>query len=287
MAKLCSNCGFDLPLSAKFCPECGAKVEAALAEGEVPTEGVPDTGFTIEFSFSSSANYPFSVERASRHPSYRERGEGKQKIHRLTYQPPEVDQMLELLEALKGTRNRRVWVNGEKMMWDEAFEWVWCYSQRKSAYVPDQYCFGEDEARFNLWGCVNSRMAFGAYERWLAHGAFDKSGTFTFDKQRIRHELLTALHRYRLCPAFDAQLVQDVLSAFPDQVNPQRDRDWDYQPEFGGTESPGSLVVRIKEYGMTREERMAGVRPKSLEAARKVFSKINRKLPAPKDLKFD
>jgi len=296
MASFCPCCGSPVESRFKFCTECGAPLPSADAAhaAEAPLQGeilgsadegyIPPAGFTIRFNWSSSANYDFAVRSARKSPEYREWGEGKSLTHQATFTDDHVEELAELLEGLKGLRNRKVWVNGESMLWDEAFAWCWCHNRRKAAYVPEAYCFGDKQFNFNLWGCINSGMRFGQHERWLTYGRFDRDGTFHLDKDRIRHELRTTLHRYRLCPAFDGALVNEITEALPDKVNPKFDRDWEYQQSYGALEAGASVLkVTINEGGFfIHEATVVGVQPANLSPAHEIFKKIGRRLPAPK-----
>jgi zinc-ribbon domain len=297
VANFCAQCGTTLTPAAKFCAECGTHVvsgdpvsppldEPKAAPGspsdvsQVLDDDIPSAGITIQFNSSSAANYPFAVRAAQAASSYREFAFGKVITHQATFQRSDNVLMLDLLESLKGFRNRRVWVDGEPTMWDDAFSWVWCYNRRKTAYVPALYCFGEEQYSFNLWGCIHSGMAFAPGARWLAHGSFDRDGAFHLDKDRIRHEIRTALHRYRFCPALNSGVVEDIVTAFPDKINPKHDKDWEYQESYGLLDSGSSaLTVRIKENGYTYDRQVNGVQPKSLDAARAILKGISKKLP--------
>ncbi len=43
-------------------------------------------------------------------------------------------------------------------------------------------------------------------------------------RKRIKHELTKNLHPYRFCPALNPSLIQEVIDALPNVVNPKKIR---------------------------------------------------------------
>ncbi len=226
----CPQCGYTNEGNSKFCQECGKTLGSEIVEAVTDGEAIEPL-FSIEFPFSSSANYEFAVEAAKKSPSYVVEGEGKKLLHRTSFTKEQIDPLLELIERLKGWRNRTVYVEGKKMPWDAAFGWTQCYQRRQSAYDVGRYCFGEQAYEHNIWGCSRLGLSLLPYEPWLAYGKMDQSGTFHFDKARIEHELNTGLAELRLCPALDEKEVRQAIAAFPEKVNPEQDKGWEYVTE--------------------------------------------------------
>src|SRR5207253_8691688 len=90
------------------------------------------------------------------------------------------------------------------------------------------------------------------WAQWFSYGEFKQTGVlkegyvWIFDKDRIRHEVNTNLHRYRYCPYLRLGLVDAVLSALPDQVEVKRGGPWQYSRAY--QESPGSIkIVQIEQ----------------------------------------
>lgn len=218
---------------------------------------------TIEFPFSTSQTFDFAVKEASKHPSFEQSGKGKKVIYRVTYSPSEMATAIELVEHLKGWRNRRVYVGGEKVPWDSVFSFTWCFQRKHGCFRPEFYCFGyEREWEFNIWGCLLSGLPFREPAEWFCWGRFlNNKGDWQFDKERIRHELQKNLYPYRFCPALNLERLHEVFNAFPAQVNPTKDKDWKYV-ESWGNESGSGLVVSVTRHGFTEKVVMKGVCPK-------------------------
>lgn len=259
--RFCPNCGYDLqkPIvcptcqysnesNSKFCQECGLdlrarpsakahskKTASAAKTAVTEMEPPPGNGITIEFPYSTSQSFDFALECAKRFPTFSQYGEDKKAVYRVTFDPSEMDSGLELIQHLKGWRRRTVYVDGEKLTWDSVFSFSWCYERKSASYKPELYCFGyENDYEFNIWGCVQARLPFIENSNWFCWGSWlNDKGDWQFDKERIRHELEKALYPYRFCPALKHGLVEDVLSAFPDIVNPLKDGNWKFVESWG------------------------------------------------------
>lgn len=222
------------------------------------------------------------MEAARKSPAYREYGEGNKAVYRATYAPTELDQALELLEYVKGWRRRAVYVDGEKVPWDSVFSFGWCYERHRSSFKPEFHCFGYDETHcLNPWGCTQANLEFRDRANWCTWGRWaTKKGDWEFDKERIRHELQRNLYKHRFCPALDLQLVEETLQAFPDSVNPKKDKDWKFVSSWE-EEVPGFVVV-VKEYGYEERKTMIGVAPSGPGALQEIVRKVRGlRLPAP------
>jgi len=286
--RVCLECGFENEKDANFCQKCGnsmkLKVQPKPEEKESgfkeahKTE-IPSFGVTIEFPYSSSQTFEFAVEEAKKYPSFSQFGDGKKAIHRVTFSLEEMELASKLAEYLKGWRSRIVYVDGEKVPWDTVFSFTWCYGKKQASYKPELYCFGyENEWQHNIWGCINSGLYFRENDDWFCWGNFtDKKGTWRFDKERIRHELEKNLYPYRFCPAFKEGRVEEVLTAFPDEVNPTKDGNWKFIESWEDN-VPG-LIVTVNRYGYKEKVIMKGVCPNGYGALKEMAKKLKFKLP--------
>ena len=129
-----------------------------------------------------------------------------------------------------------------------------------------------------LWGCIQARLSFTADSNLFTYGKWlNQEGDWQFDKNRIKHELEKTIFQYRFCPAIDLSLVQDVLAAFPDTVNPQKDKNWEYVRNWRSEE--GLRIVEEK-YGYKEVNYMNGTIPKNMsDFVNEISTRINRKLP--------
>ena len=116
---------------------------------------------------------------------------------------------------------------------DLTYYGVGCYRNRQRAYQPEQFCFGEKEFEANIWGCKRLNMPINEWGGgWLDYGEFGKSGTWHFDKDRIKHELELTLKENELCPVLNRKRVLETLDKLPNSVNPQRDKNWQYRTSY-------------------------------------------------------
>jgi hypothetical protein len=196
---------------------------------------------------------------------------------------------MRIAKALSGIRNRAIYHDGQQIDWDEVFGFIWCASQRDQAYKPVEYCFGKDENRINPWGCKQARMDWNEWATWFSYGRWEKAGivskrnVWVFDKERIKHDLATNLHRFRFCPYLNQDFVDAVLSAFPDRVEITDGSPWKYHSAY--EEVPGSIKIIEREGDgdlcYTREYYADGVRPRGLlpleEILMKAFKSTNDK----------
>jgi len=282
----CPKCGYDNEPNAHFCQNCGSqlqKIKLSIAEQErtikdIETTPIPEKGITIEFPFSSSQTFEFAVEEARKHSSFMQLGEGKKAIYRITYNQEEMEAATKLAEQMKGWRSRTIYIDGTKATWDSVFSFLWCYQKKQASYKPEFYCFGyENEWQYNIWGCIQSQLAF-RNEEWFCWGKFiDNKGTWQFDRDRIHHELEKNLYPYRFCPAFDQSRLEEIFNAFPNEVNPNKDKDWKFV-ESWDEEAPG-IVVTIKRYGFNEQVILRGVCPKGFGALKEINKNLKFKLP--------
>lgn len=186
------------------------------------------TSFTIRFPFSSSANYEAAVEEARKNTSYHVEGDGKKVLHSVAYEGNQVEEMLSLLELVKGWRNRSVLIDGEPVPWKEAFEWTWCYAKRRGAFSPEEYCWGESDYEMNPWGCQRAELPILSYHGLLSYGRFDHFERWVLDTERIKHELQLKLHRVRYCPELDVNEALLQVDEINPIIDPRMNERWEY-----------------------------------------------------------
>ena len=73
------------------------RVDASSPEVLYHTEPPPGHGVTIEFPFSTSASFDFAVESARALPGFRQFGEAKKALYRVTLDPSALDDRARLL----------------------------------------------------------------------------------------------------------------------------------------------------------------------------------------------
>lgn len=283
--KVCTLCGTESTTDAKFCPKCGASLDSNIQDVQVQFH-MPESGIAIEFAESTAASFTKALDIAKATEGYQTCQKGKKKWHLAIYPSGQLTDALPLAENLSGLRNRCLHINGEEKQWDEVFGFIWCASQRTTAYRPVEYCFGKDENRLNPWGCKQARMDWTEWANWFCYGKWEKSGLlgkkvqWNFDKERIRHELATNLYRYRSCPHLKTRLSEAVIKHFPENVVPDSDPNWDFHQHY--EELPGSIKIVQKEnsggFSYNREFWADGVRPKGLASLTSILTNAFRDL---------
>lgn len=290
---VCPNCHYENESNSKFCQECGT---ALLKSNDVKTkpkkaepapdviltiEDPPRNGITVEFPYSTAQSFDFAVASARQFPTFKQFGTDKKAIYRVTVQPGETNSLADLLEHLKGWRKRTVYVDGEKVTWESVFSFRWCYEKKKASFKPEYYCFGyENEWEFNVWGCIQAHLPFISNAQWCNWGKWvNNKGDWEFDKERIRHELQKNLYSYRFCPALRPELITDVLNAFPDVVNPAKDKNWEFVESWGDDSVQGLKVITTR-FGYKEEVVMKGVAPKGKGAIKDMAKRMKYSLPS-------
>jgi RNA polymerase subunit RPABC4/transcription elongation factor Spt4 len=287
----CPKCGYINEPNSKFCQECGTKLDydktatpkqskkSDIEDTIEIIEPAPNYGITVEFPFSSSQTFDFAVISAKKFSSFKQIGDSKKPLYRVTVNEDEIETLDDLLENLKGWRNRTVYVKGEKVLWESVFSYSWCYKQKKNSFKPDLYCFGyENEWEYNLWGCIQAHLSFSenselfTFGKWLNNG-----GDWQFDKERIQHNLQKNIFQMRFCPALKLNLIEDVLKAFPDKVNPSIDKNWKFIQNWG---SEVGLPVKVKQFGIVETVYMKCVAPiDKIKFMKDITTQFNIKLP--------
>ncbi len=266
--KLCPSCGASAASDAQFCPKCGTSL-GVNQEAVQLDFSIPSSGIAFEFADSTAASFHKALEIAKTSDQYQTCQRMKKIWHLAVFQSGSIADALPLAESLSGIRNRKVFMNGSEASWDELFGFTWCSSQRASAYRPNEYCFGKDENRINPWGCKQARMDWLEWSDWFSFGRWEKGSiigskfVWRFDKERIRHELATNMFRFRFCPHLDTRLAEVVLRLLPDQVSPEKDKNWKFNENY--EEVPGAIKIIVKEgngdFAYTKEFWADGVRP--------------------------
>ncbi len=270
----CPGCGTSIAATAKFCPDCGeAVLKASAVNGTKVAFDYPTEGISIEFAESTSASFDNALKVAQAALEFQECERSRKKWFLATWPTNDILGAVALAEQLKGIRNRKVYINGNEMTWDEVFGFLWCMRQRKSAYRAITYCFGADDNQPNLWGCKQARMEWGAWANWLSYGQFKRKDRFILDKQRIQHELRNNVHSFRFCPFMRRALMEAVLETLPGEVKISEGHGWQYKESYERTPSCIKVVQTETEDGCTykREFHADGVAPIGFQVGREIL----------------
>lgn len=278
----CPSCSKPTPAQARFCPSCGQAFASVDAAAVKIGFDIPKSGYAIEFCESTAGGFAAALEFAKMTGTMQTATKNKKNWYLAVFSNNDFANMITLAASLAGMRNRKVYLDGQELIWDEVFGFIWCSSQRATAYRPIEYCFGKDENRINPWGCKHAGLEWtdwGAhwfsYGRWQKDGFIRSSNVFVLDKERIRHELSSNLYRYRFCPHMRTQLAEAVLKYLPDQIEVTPNGHWKYNRAY--EQLPGTIKVVEREgsgdYVYTTEYYSDGVRPKGYTVLSDVLKK--------------
>lgn len=286
---ICKSCEYSNEFNSKFCQECGEALfekhkrsNPKGATGTFDISMIPEPSkktITIEFPYTTAQSFDFAVNEAKKFDSFEQFGKDKKAIYRVSFSVEEVHIAKDLLEQLKGWRKRTVYDHGEKVQWDSVFSFSWSYQRKLSSFKPDYFCFGyENEWDFNIWGCVRANMPFNEHSQWFTFGRWlNNEGDWEFDKNRIKHELLKNLHPYRYCPALNPSLIEEVINALPEVINPKKNKNWKFIESYSAENN--SLVWTTNEYGYEQTRYIKGVGPNGKAFLNDISDSIKRKLP--------
>ncbi len=277
----CAKCGTQIDSAARFCPGCGAAVENRAPQSTALDFNIPAQGYAITFCESTAAGFAAALELAKQVGTVQSALRNKKTWYLVEIDRSRFVDVMRMARALSGIRNRAIYQDGQQMDWEEVFGFVWCANQRDQAYKPVEYCFGKDENRINPWGCKQARMDWTEWSNWFSFGrweradALNRRNMWVFDKDRIRHDLATNLHRFRFCPYLHRRFIDAVVSAIPEKVEIVDDGPWKYNTTY--QETPGSIKIVEKEgdgnFSYTREYYADGVRPRGLLPLRDILAK--------------
>jgi len=287
---ICKKCSYLNEPNSKYCQECGTALfekykvsepkSKKIEEIKIEIPSPPLTGITIEFPYSSAQSFVFAVDEAKKFDTFEQFGNDKKAIYRINVIEDDLYKTKELLEHLKGWRKKTVYHNGQKVMWDSMFSFQYCYEHKLASFKPEYYCIGfENEYDFNLWGCMRVEMPFVEHANWFTFGKWlNNKGDWIFDNERIKHELAKNIHYCKFCPAINLDLIQDILTAIPDIVNPSKNKNWKFKETFSN-DGTNILTSTIKEYGFERTVNYNGVSPNGKMFIKDIAENIRKKLP--------
>lgn len=273
----CASCGQTAPAEAKFCPHCGTPFSQAAP---VPVEmTIPQTGWAIEFCESTSSNFTQALALAQASPTFAACVKAKKNWYLAGWPEDQFESCTNLALMLGPIRNRKLYQDGKELIWDDVFGFSWCANQRANAYQPSEYCFGRGDNRLNLWGCKQARLDWAEWGDWYSFGSFKKSGilvgqvAWVFDKDRIRHDIMTNIQRFRYCPHLRMNLIDAVIEALPTEIVVTKNSPWKYKTIY--EETPGSIKVveheRSDGVDYKTEYFANGVLPRGLDAANRIL----------------
>jgi len=293
----CKQCQAMLNNAVKFCTECGTSVNgdqqnspATIEPAPTTPYDIPTTGIAIEFAESSEPGVSLAMNAMAFAAVQETCEKDGQPWHLVAWSSSQMGKALPLIEAVKNISSKKAHVDGEERSWSSVFAFSRCANSRKSAYRTEEYCFGIDDMKLNLWGCQSIGMEWSDWAQWLSYGNFKESENtssrhiFTFDKKRIRHALETNLHGCQLCPHLQHNVIDAVLEALPNEVTANFEGDWVYKKDY--RESPGAVLVNepihLGRHSSTKAYYSSAIIP-SVHVGIKILKKAFTKCDLPAD----
>lgn len=226
---ICDKCGGKVNEGFKFCPLCGDPItEADTPSKEVSTSNIAQV--EISFGYSTSRGYERAVDIVKNIPTYKEDGTGKDIVHKVSLPITEVELLINIYDIVGSWKSSRMLINGQPQTKSAlVYYGVGCYRERLKAFKPEQYCFGQKEYEYNIWGCKRLNMPITSWGGgWLDYGQFDQNGVWHFDKKRIRHDLEINISENELCPVLNPFSIFETLEKLPNTIDPKTDKNWQY-----------------------------------------------------------
>ena len=190
------------------------------------------SSFLIKFGKSTSKNYEYAVELASRFDTYEKEGNDKTILHSVLFSDKQLDDFFQLYDLVGKWKSTKIYIDGELLL---NHNFLWCFKERSYAYSPVDYCFNKEDGNSyndNYFGCKYIEVNPLSYQGLSGFGTMKEDGTFIVDKNKIHHYLMNCARRFGPCPAFDLNNMIGLLNELPDEINPRRQKDWEYVFEY-------------------------------------------------------
>jgi hypothetical protein len=240
----CDKCGGAVPEGSAFCPHCADPItELDSAVHSIATDSIAQV--EISFGQSSSASFEPALAMCRRLPTYMTTGEGAAVRHSIKLPITEIELLIKLYELVGSWKSSRMLINGQAATKSAlVYHGAGCYREQLKAFDRRMFCYGEKEFDLNIWGCKRLGMSL-LWGEWLKFGRMDRQGVWTFDKNRIKHDLELAIHEVALCPVLNKKQVLDTLERLPDMVDARVDKHWQYWTEYQDTKDGGYREVAV------------------------------------------
>lgn len=192
----------------------------------------------IQFRRNSSRYLPEALriaESASSHQIARD--ESGKEVHDVTLSRLATEAVRSLLSVVALWKGTRVWINESELDPLSCSPVLDCFLSKVEAGAGLCWCQSVHYTDFaTTFSCnqVTLGNSAGGQLPWHQFGSLDSSsGAFTFDREKIRQEIVPKIHAASLCPVFDRGAAQTALDEVPERVLPGVDQGWGYMEQRG------------------------------------------------------
>ncbi len=283
--KSCLACGAEVSSDAAFCPKCGSPISSSSSDGIQTDFNIPPHGISIAFAESTSSSFPTALAIAQKSSSFQECIKGKKHWYMVPYATGGIE-WFELIENLGGMKYCEVYEDGVQKDWGTLFSWqlMTCLRDRTKAFNPVLYCFGKDLDHNdpNPWGCIRANMNWKPpYDSWFRLGKWETVNNvrgahvlWRFDKEQMLFMFNKNIEGVRLCPYFNRNVGVNILSALPDVVYPEIDKNWKFHITYDENASGTITITKRDSFGVTKEY-SDGVEPAGFDFFATLLSRIH------------
>ncbi len=218
---VCDKCGTIIPHNSNFCPACGDPVTEEDFLGIIPENIRPQ--IEISFGFSHSSLYKDAVNFASRFPTYRSEGEGKEIKHYVSFDLEDIEAAISLWDMISKWKSSKMSLGGEMITKKNLiYGPLGCWRERKKSPLPEAYCYGTDRNTMeqNIWGCF--RLGISNYQLFSTWGGFSElveNRYLIINKEELGKKLAISYLQNRICPALDRERISKVFSSIPKKID--------------------------------------------------------------------
>lgn len=217
---ICDKCGTNLPLGARFCPECADPI----TEVDFARSGKRKDPRKIEIKFSQSSSpiYEKAVQFASKFPSYICSKQDKTPFHYVSFTLVDVEAAVTLWDMVSNWKSAQMFIGGKKSGKRQlSYGVLGCYRDRQKSDNPKAYCNEADDCDENCWGCFKLEMgATTLFSSWdTTYSNANHDGHIAVNKKKIAEDLTKRAKQYQICPAFSPKRIKEAFAELPNEID--------------------------------------------------------------------
>ncbi len=206
---------------------------------------------SVEFRQSSSTIFREVILRVQQFPTFEQViTESGQTTYRVTFSASQIKEFESIYSLVKQWKLTEVKVSGRSIPLPDVNKWLRCFRDKAACLRSNPlFCWGASSMTFNLFGCHRTMIRDAHPEwtdNWYEFASMRQDGVCLINKAMIAAKIAENLQSYNFCPALNMDFVTLGFSLIPDEVNPRRDRDWEYV-YLADRRTPGGVRPRLTE----------------------------------------